>query len=144
MPKKTPESIREQVVALRKAGNTYTQIEAQVVNPETGRPIQRPTTIKILKEAGLTRAASSAARAGTGPASSPSPRTAAGASGVPPAATSSVPLARGNGVDEFMPKVKAQAKAPAAPVDFECEHCGAEFTADSEADVPETCPECGN
>lgn len=145
MPKKLPEELREKVVQLRKEGRTYAEIEAMVVNPETGKPIQRPTTIQVLKEAGLTRPASSAAKSATGPASSPPPRTAAAPSGAPQAARQSAPpRAAGNGVDEFMPKdAKPKKPAAAGPIEFECEHCGSEFTADSEDDLPEVCPECG-
>lgn len=153
MPKKLPEAVREKVVQLRKEGRTYAEIEAMVVNPETGQRLARPTTIKVLKEAGLTRAASSADKQATGPASSPPPRTAAAPSAAQTAGQPSVPLARTNGVDEFMPAAKkAAAKAspktkpnadPSEAFEFECDGCGAEFTADSEDDVPDACPECG-
>lgn len=141
MPKKLPEQVREKVVQLRKAGRTYAEIEAMVTNPETGQPIARPTLISVLKEAGLTRGVSSAAKQATGAVSSPPPTTAAAPSGAPPAARPSAQPARGNGVDEFMPKDKPKPKAQ--PIDFQCEHCGTEFTADSEDDLPDVCPECG-
>lgn len=145
MPKKASETMREQVVALRKTGATYAQIEAKVTNPETGRPIARPTTIKILREAGLTRPLG---HVGAAKATTPSPS--ATTPSAPPStsapANSPLPVSPSDGVIDFMPKTKpTDKKAPdAEPVDFECEHCGAEFTADTEDDIPDECPECGN
>lgn len=131
MPKKIPEELRMKAVELRKKGATYTQIEAEVVNPETGEPIQRPTLIKILKEAGLTRARAAATTPPSSSAGTPSTNQSK------PAPTSSISAS--NGVSEFMPKPRPKAKVE---VEFECEHCGTEFVCEEGDDLPETCPEC--
>jgi len=144
MPKKLPETLREKVVQLRKEGRTYTEIEAMVVNPETNQRLARPTTISILREAGLTRQRAPAAAAKpTSP--SPSAGTPSG-SGSSSAPASSIPFAKTSGVDEFMPKTPEKKSKPAAtqPFDIECDTCGTEFVVDSEDDVPESCPECGH
>ena len=137
MPKKTPEPQRDIVVSLRRGGATYTQIEAdpRTVNPDTGKPLSRPTLIKILKEAGLTRSASAGATT-----RQPSSR------GVEAGAPNGVaPTSSTDGVSDFMPKTATKKAEPAGePIDFECSVCGAEFVADSEADLPDACPECGH
>jgi len=136
LPKKTPEPQRDIVVSLRRGGATYTQIEAdpRTVNPDTGKPLARPTLIKILKEAGLTKSASAAST------------TKNGASASTPSSSPSMPVhASSDGVSDFMPKTATKKAEPAGePIDFECSVCGAEFVADSEADLPAACPECGH
>ena len=128
VPKKTPEQLREQVVELRKKNVSYTRIEKAMV--EQGTPLSRPTLIKILREAGLTKSASAASSS----ASTSSPPTQTRESRSLPAPATS------NGVDEFMPKAPAK---KVEPKEYECDNCGAEFTADDPADLPEACPRCG-
>lgn len=127
MPKKTSEEIREKVVALRKSGATYTQIEKQVISPETGEPLARPTLIKILKEAGLT--------------TPKGPRQVPAASSATQARPTSAPSASSNGVSDFMPKNQPKRKVYQ---EFVCEHCGMEFVGPEDEEPPETCPECGH
>lgn len=138
MPKKTPEDLREKVVALRKAGATYTQIEANpdTRNPETGQKLARPTLIKILREAGLTKGVR--AEAVTHPQQS----------GKTPSGNQSMPVqpvspAASNGVDDFMPKAAKVKVTPKRKVEFQCSECGAEFVGDEDDELPEECPECG-
>ena len=134
MPKKTSEEIREKVVALRKGGATYTQIEAQIVSPETGQKLARPTLIKILKEAGLTKAANAAAI--TPPPSSVKTPSENQSKPVPTYSSS-------DGVADFMPKQTVKVTTPKKKVEFQCQECGTEFIGDDGDELPETCPECG-
>lgn len=132
MPKKTLEEVREKVVQLRKGGATYTQIERnpETINPDTGKPLARPTLIKILREAGLTKRANAEAQTTPPPSSA----------GMP-SKTPSLPVpASSNGVDDFMPK--APKKAPSS-VEFQCDQCGTEFIGTEDDPLPEVCPECG-
>lgn len=130
MPKKTPEEIREQVVSLRKGGASYTQIQRQVVSPETGQPLTRPTVIKILREAGLTKGARAAA-----------PPTSQEQSGrTPSSGPSKLAPSSSNGVDDFMPP---KVQKPVVVNRVQCDQCGTTFQYEDGDDLPEICPECG-
>lgn len=124
------------MVALRKQGHTYTRIESMVA--AEGNHLSRPTTIKILKEAGLTKPAT-AAKATPASASTPSAPQSTRVLTRPP--TESLPVSP-NGVRDFMPPKTTQ-KKESVPVEFECDQCGAEFIGTDEDELPETCPECG-
>lgn len=131
MPKKTSEQLRTQVVEQRKKGASYTQIAATL--KQQGTPLSKPTLVAILKEAGLTKSAPVVASPSVNTSSPPTP--------TGPAKPSSLAPAASNGVDDFMPK--PQRKTATHPVEYECDKCGAEFTADPDDQLPEVCPECG-
>lgn len=128
MPKKTPEATREKVVAMRKEGASYTEIEGAL-------DLSRPTLCKILNEAGLTKGTRKAPV---------KPRVAGGVSASTPSGSPSFPVQEG-GVEDFMPERKVAPKRNVAQEagEMECDGCGSEFSFDRGDELPDECPECG-
>lgn len=131
MPKKTPEQVREKVVALYKEGRTYTEMEKT-------SGLARPTIIRIVKEAGLTGRRKLGVHANVEKVTPPPSSVGS------PSVNQSLPVLE-SGVHEFMPEKKAAPRRNVADEagEFECDNCGAEFTFDAGDELPDACPECG-
>lgn len=137
MPSKTTEQVRDQVLALARAGQSYTQIQNATKTAERPKGLARPTIWSILKEAGMVKPGQQVRGRPAAPPASEPPATAPKPSASP----------NGNGLDEFQPPAPPKPKATAPPETTEaeyldCSECGSTHALKN-GEKLERCLACG-